>query len=735
MRLNRVRAGFVIAFLIILFGSAWYQLDAQEQPVVSQTVIQTGAAEVLVDAVVTDRKNRVVTNLKQEDFQIREDGVPQTITSFHLYHGKPDTTPPSVATSEQAVSSPEAPATGTQEPNLIIILLDYSTTEFENQKRVREASIHYIEDNLRPNDLMAVFVLGSGLRFLTDFTNNKETLVAALKTTDATGSALAGDRSTLSQGIAAGQIDSSQIDTFPATAGGSGPGAGAAGAAAQAQGTQRAAAMLAQRIADQFYAMRSSMDQWQTRKVLTAIRAIALGVKEIQGRKSLILFSGGFVVGGTMESELHSVVDLAHRSRMAIYSIEPQGLETKSLSGGVLPQDELSSISAVNTSQRARMQSHGGETNFDRARQVGSDLRESALRFVANSTGGFLIRNTNDMSNALERVGEEMHSYYLLSYRPLKTDYDGKFREITVDVRGSGLQARTRNGYYAIPSGYEFLTPEEFVLLNQSRNQNSAAPLYLQAAGFQDTGGNYRVPVIVELPTNSIQFNKVEKTHVARLQILGLIMDSQGQFVFRFDEPRDYSISDQEFDLLKAGSVSFMDVLQLPPGKYSFEVAVKDVSSGSVFYSAQGLDLRAPTDQLSVSPILLGKEVNKVAEAGQGFLTIKGVKILPSARCHFRNGDNMIFYFDIYNAQSDTKSKKADVAVQLSLMRNGRPMNAVLPDYQLNELLAEPTPHITLARYLQLANLQPGDYVLLAKVHDSHSGENATSQAAFKVEN
>ena len=101
------------------------------------------------------------------------------------------------------------------------------------------------------------------------------------------------------------------------------------------------------------------------------------------------------------------------------------------------------------------------------------------MRFVANATGGFLIRNTNDMSSALERVGEEMHSYYLLSYRPLKNTYDGEFRKITIDVRGSGLQVRARNGYYAIHAGYEFLTPEEFVLLNQSRNQESAAPLYL----------------------------------------------------------------------------------------------------------------------------------------------------------------------------------------------------------------------------------------------------------------
>ncbi len=95
MRIHRARAGFEIALLLVLLSSVRYELTAQERPNSGQTVIQSGAAEVLVDVVVTDRKNRVVTDLTQGDFQVREDEVPQGITSFHLYRGTPRTVTPS----------------------------------------------------------------------------------------------------------------------------------------------------------------------------------------------------------------------------------------------------------------------------------------------------------------------------------------------------------------------------------------------------------------------------------------------------------------------------------------------------------------------------------------------------------------------------------------------------------------------------------------------------------------
>jgi hypothetical protein len=116
------------------------------------------------------------------------------------------------------------------------------------------------------------------------------------------------------------------------------------------------------------------------------------------------------------------------------------------------------------------------------------------------------------------------------------------------------------------------------------------------------------------------------------------------------------------------------------------------------------------------------------------FLTVQGVRILPSARCQFRNGEDLIFYFDIYNAQAGSDGKKSDVSIELSLMREGRLVNARLPSYHLNED-SDQTSHITFSRFLHLAGLPPGSYSLVIEVRDNLGKYSARGQAAFSLVN
>ena len=75
---------------------------------------------------------------------------------------------------------------------------------------------------------------------------------------------------------------------------------------------------------------------------------------------------------------------------------------------------------------------------------------ESGLGQLANETGGFLIRDTNDAAAAFRRIEEDMRFHYLLGYSPSNENYDGKFRSITVKVKRPGVQVQTRQGYIAL---------------------------------------------------------------------------------------------------------------------------------------------------------------------------------------------------------------------------------------------------------------------------------------------
>src|SRR5262249_59694201 len=112
-------------------------------------------------------------------------------------------------------------------------------------------------------------------------------------------------------------------------------------------------------------------DRRQSLGVLSAIRAIAMGVKGIEGRKTLMLFSEGFMVGPSVEEQLRTVAGVANRSQLAIYCIDSQGLETRELKGDLVPRDELTAtISHTHLNEIGQ----GGATGLCTSRRVGRDL-------------------------------------------------------------------------------------------------------------------------------------------------------------------------------------------------------------------------------------------------------------------------------------------------------------------------------------------------------------------------
>jgi VWFA-related protein len=731
------RAAFVfIGGFLIYFGVAFrVHSEALNQQEKSEAV-KIRSTEVLVDAVVADRKNRPVTDLAAQDFEVYENGVLQTVTSFRVIRGGADGSGEARLTTRTGSANPEtgvdrarpAPAPETL-PNVTIVLLDYSTTQIQHKRLIQEAAIKYVEKRLQPNDLMAVFVLGTGLHIVSDFTNEKAKLIAALKSTALTGSAMASDRADLSAAIDKGDLAQNQVD-FEG-------GGGASGQAAGAQGSAMAASLIAQHFAAMHIGMRAGMDRIQSLGVLSAIRAIAMGVKGIEARKTLLLFSEGFVAGPSVEEELRLVEGLANRSQLAIYCIEAQGLETRELKGDLVPRDDLTATAAA--PQRTRMNANGGETGFDRASEAGVDIREGPLRGLATSTGGFLIRNTNDLGTGLDRIDAEMRSYYLLSYVPKDEKLDGGFRQIRVSLKKPDLTVRARSGYYAMPPGYDLLSPEEFKLLGEARSADppTKIPLFIRAGGFQESKNEYRVPIVVEIPYSSIRFDASKGGHSARLLILGTVRDAGGNLVRRFGDPVQMNLTDAQYNTLKAGTISLMNQVRLPIGDYSVELYVKDVLSGRVSDGRQALYLGQMETTFGLSAVLLAndRELYKSSTSDDQFLTVQGVKILPSAACQFRNGDNMIFYLDVYNPQIDKEKKKTDISIDVQFEREGQAVNASLPAFQVNENPSGAVLRVTFCRFLKLGGLKPGNYNLVISVKDKISNQGARRQAAFTVLN
>ena len=147
------------------------------------------------------------------------------------------------------------------------------------------------------------------------------------------------------------------------------------------------------------------------------------------GRKAAILLSKGFIYDTNLRG-FKDVSRAAREANVAIFFVDARGLEagTSQSTAEAIGQTDARDI--------------GWAT-------AGIELEAAGAVTVAEETGGFAVRNTNDLSAGIRRIADESRSYYLVGYTPREPRRDGRFHKIQVRVNRPGLTVRARKGYYA----------------------------------------------------------------------------------------------------------------------------------------------------------------------------------------------------------------------------------------------------------------------------------------------
>src|SRR5438034_3525027 len=272
-----------------------------------------------------------------------------------------------------------------------------------------------------------------------------------------------------------------RIANGPELEGGPAPGAGFNGSAA-------AQALIARHVLEQYIALRSTLSTQHTRPVLAALAAIAEGLRSILGKKTLVMFSQGFIASETLDWQVQSTIDIANRANVAIYIIDSSGLTGGApTSGALVSGSPLGGISGgLEMEQRRR--AGAGESVFDITRQEGLNRQQDLLHRISEDTGGRFVKNTNDIAGGLERIDTEIRSRYTLAYRSTDPNFDGSFRKVKIEVLRPDTNVFTRTGYYAIPpSQIVPLTPEDRKSLANFANlaANPTLPLSLELTSFR----------------------------------------------------------------------------------------------------------------------------------------------------------------------------------------------------------------------------------------------------------
>jgi len=140
--------------------------------------------------------------------------------------------------------------------------------------------------------------------------------------------------------------------------------------------------------------------QGRTRLTLQTVRRGIEAFAGLHGRKSLLLLSEGFLQDGA--KELREVAAAAREANAAVYFIDVRGLEA-------LPGGGSAADSEPTTDPRTRSVMRFEESVFESA----------GAEALAEETGGFSVRHTNDLAAGFERIAQESRVFYLLGfYRP-----------------------------------------------------------------------------------------------------------------------------------------------------------------------------------------------------------------------------------------------------------------------------------------------------------------------------
>lgn len=122
-------------------------------------VFRTGIDSVLLPVTVTDARNRLITDLRQDDFQVFEDGVPQEISVFSRE----------------------------PQPIALSLLVDSSVSMDEKLTVAQQAAVGFAR-TLRPHDVAQIIDFSSDIRIRQPFTNDAQALERAIRSIRTGGS-------------------------------------------------------------------------------------------------------------------------------------------------------------------------------------------------------------------------------------------------------------------------------------------------------------------------------------------------------------------------------------------------------------------------------------------------------------------------------------------------------------------------------------------------------------------
>ncbi len=392
----------------------------------TRTVLRTTVRRVVLDVVVTGRNGEPVGNLTKEDFTVTEDGAEQRILSFdpNGFSAAMDYEPPKLPP-QPANTFINLPATPEKGPLYVLL---YDLTNMDSTDTQESPDDHHIQLIARQQMMkfiqskpegarFAIFVRTDGVYLVQGFTSDKEQLYRALD-------------------------PHHPRPHIPMV-----------------------------------FLMGTNFGRGDKFSALETLHTIATFLDGLPGRKNLIWFSSAFPLsffadendGTKFKEETRSTMDLLAHNQIAVYPVDARGVSASDARGAITDGVRNGATSSSGGGGGGGTTSASGSGTAGGRVGVGSDQANSGSQLVlgpsmiqgsystldeiAKETGGHAFYGTNDLASELVAATNSGSSYYTLTYSSTNKDYDGRLRNVDVQLKKKGPELAFRHFYYATESG------------------------------------------------------------------------------------------------------------------------------------------------------------------------------------------------------------------------------------------------------------------------------------------
>ena len=709
----------------------------QTQKPDEEDVVRITTNLVQVDAVVTDKNGKIVTDLKPEELQISEDGKPQKITNFsYIVTETPEAAarPANPRTTDK--NAPPLPAARLKPEDIrrtIAVVVDDLGLSFESTYYVRRALKKFVDEQMQTGDLVAIIRTSGGMGALQQFTSDKRQLYAAIE----------------------------RVKWYA-------NGRGGIGAFAPLNGADRNSADTGLTNNNEDNTSPSeTLDQFRedvfSVGTLGALSYVVRGLRELPGRKSVLLVSDGFKIfnrddpgrSDRVLQALRNLTDQANRASVVVYTMDARGLQTL----GLTAADDTSGFSP---SQLEQQLSNRRADFFE---------SQNGLNYLAQQTGGLAIRNSNDLASGIKRVLEDQKGYYLIGYRPDESTFDArtgrrKFHHLSLKITRPGkFTVRMRNGFFGV-TDEEAKPPQtpaqKMVGALISPFGSSGVHLQLTSLFSNSAKVGSLMRSILHIDARDLTFtDEPDGWHKSGFDILAVTFGDNGVPVDQVGRTHTLRVRGEIYKrVLRDGFVYTVTVPLKKPGAYQLRVALRDSDSGRVGSASQFVDVPdIKKNRLALSGVVVSGLSTAEYERGRSQKSSPpGANATPSAQGNtaasqsegveegdaqaspavrrFHTGLVMQYGYVIYNAQLNKVTRQPQLTTQVRLVRDGKviftgqeiPFNAA-DQTDLKRLVAG-------AAIILGTELVPGEYVLQIIVNDTVASEKhrtATQWIDFEI--